>query len=187
LDHYFVIIMADHPTENIVVALLDKVNEHIEAAAMVLENDVGPYDINDVAIGDEPTRSHRMDNLIDHISDLRDVVERLSREYRTSLDSARETILLAISQVENGTRPLSVPIAVRPLIVASQQWGELHGTPASEVIDQVFGGLTARIRWRPFYFVVRDYLARRPYRRPNAIDGDSDNDSLFSDVPRESE
>ena len=146
-------------------------------------NDESPYD---ATRGREPTHSHRMDNIFDHIECVRDEIERMFREYRASLDSARETILMAIRQAENGTRPLSIPIAILPLIVSSQQWQELYATTAREMVYQVFGGLNAQIRWEPTYYAFRGYLARRPYRNPDTIDV-SDNDSLFSDYRSKSE
>jgi len=112
------------------------IDEVVGAVKLLIEHDVGPVDDND-----EPTHIHRLDNLFDRIVYLRAEVERLFREYRVSLDSARGTILLAIRQGENGTRPLSILIAVRPLIVVSQQWQELHATTSREIIKQVFGGL----------------------------------------------
>ena len=168
--------MTERPPENIGAAVLSMVDEVIGAVKLLIERDVGPVN------NDEPSRIQRLDNLFDQVVYLRAEVERLFREYRASLDSARGTILLAIRQAENGTRPLSIPIAIRPLIVVSQQWQELHATTTREIIKQVFGVITARVRWEPSYYTFTRYLARRSYRNPGAIDESDDEASLFSTV-----
>jgi len=178
--------MTDHP-ENFEVAVLSMIYALVKAAKLVIENDVDHYDANNEIPYDATrergptTRNHRMDNLFK-----RNEIERMFREYRVSLDSARDTILMAIRQAENGTRPISVSIADRPLIVASQQGQELHATSAREMVNQVFGGLTSQVRWVPFHYEHRLYLARRPYRIPGTI-YETDEESLFSDYVSENE
>ena len=165
------------PPENIGNEVLRMIDRVVGAIKLLIEPDVGPVDDNG-----EATRIHRLDNLFDQIVYLRAKVERLFREYRASLASARGTILLAIRQAENGTRPLSIPIAVRPVIVVSQQWQELHAATTREIIKQVFGGLVTRVRWEPSYYTYTNYLERRTYRNPGAIDESDDEASLFSSV-----
>ena len=191
LEYYFCVIMEDH-AGNFEVAVLSMIYALVRAAKLVIENDVAHYDANNEIPYDATrergptTRNHRMDNLFNHIECVRNEIERMFREYRVSLDSARDTILVAIRQAENGTRPLSVSIADRPLIVASQPGQELHATSAREIVDQVFGDLTSQVRWVPFHYEHRLYLARRPYRIPGTI-YETDEESLFSDAVSESE
>ena len=168
--------MARHP-ENIGNEILNLIDRVVGAIKLLIEPDVGPVDDNG-----EATRINRLDNLFDRIVYLRAEVERLFREYRACLDSARGTILLAIRQAENGTRPLSIPIAVRPLIVVSQQWQKLHATTTREIIKRVFGSLVSQVRCAPSYSNYTNYLERRTYRIPGAIDESDDEASLFSSV-----
>lgn len=169
--------MTERPPENIGNEVLGMIDRVVGAIKLLIEPDVGPVDDNG-----EATRIDRLDNLFDRIIYLRAGVERLLREYHASLDSVRGTILLAIRQAENGTRPLSVPIAVQPVIVVSQQWQELHAATTREIINQVFGGLVTRVRWEPSYYTYTNYLGRRTYRNPGAIDESDDEASLFSSV-----
>ena len=118
--------MTERPPENIGTAVLSVIDEVVGAIKLLIEHGVGPVDDND-----KPTRIHRLDNLFDQIVYLRAKVERLFREYRASLDSARGTIL------NNGKSFMLLPrvkLSNKYLVVLLPEFDGSHPTILLRVI-----------------------------------------------------